>query len=360
MLVGAAGASASSTRTLRGNGVTLSLPAGWHGLVGPAGVQAADFPLPRRARSSADVVRVPRGRVHLIIWNYGPWDEYRPHVHDTHTPLVLRRRDLIRAIEGFGANDAYVGRTASVDGELLEVIADLGPKPLALRILRKANAVLGTLHLLPPRVVRSRNGRLATDGVTMRLLPGWSGHLEIPAEHYGARFVLRATHDDLHVELLEIVAAGPVPHLDLPIAFTKRDLFPRGSLVYAHRAFSTGGRSFDLSVAARSAGDLREADRFLATLTVAPRAWTFHSCDLTLRLPGTWRVAVRPRSGCYPVLKLRGPHVLVTLTELRPGEPGSGRILRRAGRRFRIEVTPAAASASANAVLSTLRAKRRS
>ena len=109
-----------------------------------------------------------------------------------------------------------------------------------------------------------------------------------------------------------------------------------------------------------TAGDLPEANRLLATLTVAPRPWTFRSCDLSLHLPGTWRVAVRPRSGCYPVLKLRGPHVLVVLTELRPGERATGRVLRRAGRRFRVEVTPASARMRANAVLATLRAKRRS
>ena len=84
---------------------------------------------------------------------------------------------------------------------------------------------------------------------------------------------------------------------------------PASSPPVARRVFFTGGRSFDLSTAAPSTGDLREANRFLATLRVAPRPWTFESCDLWLRLPGTWHVAVRPRSGCYPVLELRGPGV---------------------------------------------------
>ncbi|MFZ0342491.1 MAG: hypothetical protein WAL31_09175, partial [Gaiellaceae bacterium] len=273
-------ASADSGRTLRGDGMTLSLPAGWHGLAGPAGFQAADFPLPPRARSSADLVRVPRGHVHLIVWNYGPWDEYLPHVRPTPTPLVLRRRNLGGPFEGFPTRDAFALRTARVGGDMLEILADLGPKPFTEPALRKANAALTTLHVLPPRLLRPRGGRLAADGVAVRRLPGWSGHVEIPAERYGARLVLRAAHGDVHVELLEIPAADPAPHLDLPIAFASRQTFRRGPLLYAHRAFSTGGRSFELSVAVPSTGELRVANRFLATLTVEPRPWTFRSCNL--------------------------------------------------------------------------------
>jgi hypothetical protein len=184
--------------------------------------------------------------------------------------------------------------------------------------------------------------------------------MEIPAERYGARLVLRAAHGDVHVELLEITTPDPAPHLALPIAVTGGHTFRLGRFVYAHRAFSTGGRSFDLSVAARSAGGLRVANRFLATLSVEPRPWTFRSCNLSLRLPGTWHVALRPRSGCYPVLKLRGPGVLVVLTELRPGEHADRSSLRRGGRRFAVEVAPRSARGAADAVLSTLRAEPRS
>lgn len=360
MLVTATGASAGSGRTLGGQGLTLSLPAGWHGLAGPGGVQAADFPLPRRARSSASLVRVPRGHIHLIVWNYGPWVVYLPHHRDMRPPLVLRRRDLTRAIEGFAAGDTYVLRTARIHGETVEVIADLGPKPFAPPALRRANSVLATLHVLPPRVLRPRRGRLASGGVAVRLPGGWSGHIEIPHGLAGERLVLRATHGDLHLELVEYTQTASSRHTGLPIVLTSRDAIHHDSLTFAHRVFSTGGRSFELEVTARSAGELREANPLLATLAVTPRPWTFRSCDLSLRLPGTWRAAIRPRSGCYPVLKLRGPGVLVALTELRPGEHASGRILRRSGRRFRVEVTPGSALGRADAVLATLRAGPRS
>jgi len=93
---------------------------------------------------------------------------------------------------------------------------------------------------------------------------------------------------------------------------------------------------------------------------VVPRSWTFRSCDLTLRLPGSWSAAIRPRNGCYPVLRLRGPGAVVVLTELRAGERAHGRIIRRAGRRFEVDVTPASARRATDRILATLRAEPRS
>lgn len=341
MLVGAAGASAPPGRTLRGDGITVSLPRGWHGLACSGGVQAADFALPQRARASASLVRVPRGRVHLIVWNYGPWFVYLPHRRRANRSLVLRRRDLLPGgVEGFGSDDTFAIRNGRLGGDLLEVLADLGPKPLSPSTLRRANAVLSTLRVPPAQVLRARNGRLAADGVAVRLLPGWSGRMEIPADRYGARLVLRATRADVHVELVETPGALTGNRVDLPIVLSSRNVSHRNSLTFAHRVFATGGRSFELNVTMGSPEGLRAANRLLATLRVAPRPWTLRSCD--------------------PVLKLRGPGVRVVLTELLPREPASGRIIRQAGRRSRVEVAPASAAATADAVLATLRAKARS
>ncbi len=215
-------------------------------------------------------------------------------------------------MEGFGGQDTFARRDIRLGGDLLDVLADLGPKPHVASALRKVNAVLASLRVLPPRVLRPRNGRLAADGISARLLRGWSGRIEIPAQRYGSRLVLRAARGDVRVDLLELSEIEP-GHVDLPISLTRRDVLQHSSPPVARRVFFTGGRSFDLSTTAPSTGDLREANRFLATLRVAPRAWTFKSCDLSLRLPGTWHVAVRPRSGCYPVLELHGPGVLVVL-----------------------------------------------
>src|SRR6202035_2921354 len=109
----------------------------------------------------------------------------------------------------------------------------------------------------------------------------------------------------------------------------------RHAVAIARRVFSTAGRSFDLSVTLPASGDLVQANRLLKTLPADPRPWTFQSCVLTLRLPGTWRAAINPRSGCYPVITLRAPGVRVVLTELRATEHGTGRVLHESGRRFR-------------------------
>lgn len=358
VLFGVTAASASSTHTLRGQGVRLSLPAGWDGLVGPGGVQAADFPLSRRSQDSANLVRVRRGHVHLIIWNGGPWVPYLRFA-PSRPPLALAKRNLTGAMEGFGTSDMYAIRSARLGGEMLEVLADLGPKPFAPSSIRKVNVVLRTLRALPPRVVRPRDGRLAADGVSVHLLPGWSGRMEIPAGRYGARLVLRAAHAGVHVDLLEYAENyGSGRARTLPVALTRSDVLRRSSVPLARAVFSNGGRSFDVVATARSSRDLREANRFLATLAVAARPWTFRCCDLALGLPGTWRAGLTPR--LYPVIKLHGPGVLVALTELRPGERAHGRILRRAGRRFQVEVRPASARRRADAVLATLRVKPRS
>jgi len=126
-------------------------------------------------------------------------------------------------------------------------------------------------------------------------------------------------------------------HADLPIVLTTKNVLHRHALAIARRVFSTAGRSFDLSVTVPSSGDLVQANRLLKTLTAEPRPWTFRSCDLSLRLPGTWHAAINPRSGCYPVITLRAPGVRVVLTELRATERASGRVLRESGRRFRVE-----------------------
>jgi hypothetical protein len=357
-LVMAASASASPTHLLRGEGVTLSLPAGWHGLVSPAGIQVADFPLPQRARSSANLVRVRRGHVHLIVFNYGPWVPYL-HFRPSREPLLLSRRNLTGAMEGFGANDTYAVRTARLGGEMLEFLADLGPKPFSPSALRRVNAVLVSLRVLPSRVLYPSHGQLAADGLSLPLLPGWTGSLEIPADQSGVRVVLRAARGNVDVNLLEYAESyGSGRHLGLPVALTNHDMLRSPQKRLARLVFSNGGRSFDLTTTVRSPRDLREENRLLARLAVSPRPWTFRCCNLALRLPGTWRAALRPRP--YPVIKLRGPGVLAVLAEMRPGERASGRIVRRGGRRFGIDVTPQSAQTRAEAVLATLHVTRHS
>jgi hypothetical protein len=68
------------------------------------------------------------------------------------------------------------------------------------------------------------HGRLASDGVALRLLPGWSGRIEVPANQAAAQLVLRARHGDVQVVLLQMVGAQG-RHADLPITRTPRTSF---------------------------------------------------------------------------------------------------------------------------------------
>jgi hypothetical protein len=359
VLVGTACAGGHAGRTLGGYGVSLSLPRGWSGLTASGELQAADFPLPRSALGSAESVRVRRGHVHLIVWDLGPSVPYLRNFPSARAPVSVRRRDLSGALEGFPSEDVFAVRTVTLGEELLELVVDLGPKPLAAGRLRELNRVLATVRVRSPRILQPHAARLAGDGISVRLPAGWSGRLEVPAGRRATRLVLRARRGQVRLVLLELPGGGG-RHADLPVVLTGRDVFRRHGLRFARRVFTNGGRSFDLTATVATGGELTQVNRLLATLRVVPRPWTFRSCDLSLRLPGTWWAAIKPRDRCYPVITLRGPGIRVVLTELRPQDRASGRTLRRSGRRFVVVVTPPTAESQADPVLATLRAAPRS
>jgi hypothetical protein len=351
----AAWGSGPAGRPLDGYGVSLRLPPGWHGVAAPGQLQAADFRLSPAALALAESVHVQRGHLHVIVWDYGPAAPYLRNFRSARTPLAIRPRDLTRGpLEGFSSADVYAARTVRVGEELLEILVDLGPRPLAARQLHRANEVLATLRVRPPRVLLPRAGRLSADGISVRLPAGWSGRLEIPSNRRSTRLVLRARRGDIRLVLLELPGVQG-RHEALPVELTSRDVHQVGSLAVARQVFSTGGSSFDLSAVIGARSDLARVNRLLATLVVAPRPWTFRACDLSLRLSGTWWAAIKPRDHCYPVITLRGPGIRVILTELRPTDHAGGHVLRRSGRRFVVEVAPPSAEPRADAVLGTLR-----
>jgi hypothetical protein len=269
-LVACAGSvNARSIGKLDGYGLSLTLARGWYGVARPGQLQAADFPLARVVLDSPERAHVLRGHVHLIVWDYGPEVPYLD-FQPARAPLTFGRHDVTAGMEGFPTDDVYAVRNVLLGGEQLEILADLGPKPLAANSLQTFNRVLGTLRVQPPRVLLPLHGRLASDGVALRLLPGWSGRIEIPANQAGPQLALRAERGDIHVVLLQL-AGGQGRHADLPIALTAKDVFHRHSIAIARRVFSTAGRSFDLSVTVPAAGDLAQANRLLETLTAEPR-----------------------------------------------------------------------------------------
>lgn len=98
-----------------------------------------------------------------LSWDYGPAVPYLS-FPPARAPLTLGRHDLAAGpLEGFPASDVYAVRSVLLGGEQLEVVADLGPKPLAANSLQKVDRVLGTLRVQPPRLLFPHHGRLASD-----------------------------------------------------------------------------------------------------------------------------------------------------------------------------------------------------
>ena len=74
---------------------------------------------------------------------------------------------------------------------------------------------------------------------------------------------------------------------------------------------------------------------------------------------GQWK---RPFAGSMATLAPGGGIIAMgpkPLAATRPAEPAHARVLPRSGRRFQVEVTPQSAAHRADAVLASLRAKRR-
>jgi hypothetical protein len=253
--------SGSHGKTLGGPGVTLSLPHGWFGVSAPGQLQAADFPLSRSVLASAQRAHVPRGHVHLILWDYGPsvpgLAGRQPNLRG---PLVLK--GMSGPFEGFPFKDAFAGRSATVNGEVLQALVDLGPKPVPAGRLRDVNKVLRSLNVPSPRVLRPHNGLLEADGVALRLPSGWTGRIEIPPTKFATRLVLRARKGGTRLTLLELPRSLRGQRLELPV--TLRQFSSR----FARRVFSTGGRSFDISAVFSSKSGLAEANRLIAGLGV--------------------------------------------------------------------------------------------
>ena len=150
-------------------------------------------------------------------------------------------------------------------GEVLQVLVDLGPKPVAESRLRDVNRVLRSLRVPSPRILRPRDGVLAADGVSLRLLPGWTGRIEIPPSRSATLLVLRARNGDTRVTILELPRSFRGRQLRLPV------LLEPVSSRFGRRVFSTKGRNFDMSAVFASRAGLEEANRLVAGLRLAKR-----------------------------------------------------------------------------------------
>ena len=260
----AAGCSSNHERTLSGSGLSLSLPSGWYGIAGPGQLQAANFPLARSVLGSAERAHVRRGHVHLIIWAYGPEVPYLAGVEpDLRGPALLRSRDVTGPFEGFPGDHAFAERSLTVNGQVLQALADLGPKPAEPARLQEVNRVLRTLQVASSRIVPPHEGVLSAKGVSLRLLPGWSGRVEIPPATFVASLVIRARRGSTRLTLLELPRSVTSRRLQLPVALQ------RVGAHFGRRIFTSEGRNFDVSAVFRSPSDLGAANRLLAGLRLS-------------------------------------------------------------------------------------------
>jgi hypothetical protein len=177
-------------------------------------------------------------------------------------PPAFRRSDLGGPFEGFPSGHLYASRSVTYKGEALEVLVDLGPKPVGRSELAAVNRILASLQVAAPRVVEPARGVLAAEGISLRLPSAWSGHIEIPFSRSAVRLVLRARARGVRVTLLELPRSFRSQLLALPVTLK------RSGPGFARRVFSTGGRSFDVSAVYSSPKGLERANRLVAGLEV--------------------------------------------------------------------------------------------
>jgi hypothetical protein len=168
--------SGEATKTVRGYGLKVELPAGWHGEVvrpeppGALTLRAANFPLPPATDVGQQAQRTMGERDVLItLVHYGrAGDDARS--RQATLPLAIERAHFT-PFEGFArpvANEAFV--LAGGAFQLWAVFRDASPSD---EVLAEANRVLATIAL--------ERRHLALDGLSLELPVGWDGY----AKHLG-------------------------------------------------------------------------------------------------------------------------------------------------------------------------------
>ncbi len=167
-------ASAGATETVRGYGLTLELPAGWHGQIArpePPGalmLRAANFPLPKVASDvGQQAQRTMAERDILITLSYYGRARNETGVRGVGLPLTIERADFT-SFEGFSrpvATDSFV-----LDEHAFQLWVVFRSGTPSEELLAEANRVLATVALEPRR--------LALDGLSMQLPVGWDGFVK--------------------------------------------------------------------------------------------------------------------------------------------------------------------------------------
>lgn len=160
-----------NARTVRGHGLSLEVPAGWHGDVSKADpqtaslIRAATFPLSALpAGVGQEAQRTMDDRDILIsVVDYGRLPE-SSRLEVAQLPIGVDRSH-VASFEGF--REPVVTRSFVVDGHALQLWVVFGSPDPSEELFRAANKVLATLTVAPRRI--------ELDGLSIELPDGWDG-----------------------------------------------------------------------------------------------------------------------------------------------------------------------------------------
>ena len=167
------------TTTVRGHGLRIDLPSGWHGEVvrpqppGALTLRAANFPLPPLTDVGQQAQRTMTARDVLITLSYYGWARAGSRMQHVSLPIAVKRGDF-ESFEGFTRPVAT--RSFGVDGRAFHLWVVFGDGTPSDELLAEANRVLASVALEPRR--------LALAGLSVELPVGWDG------------FVKQLGHDD--------------------------------------------------------------------------------------------------------------------------------------------------------------------
>jgi hypothetical protein len=330
---GATGQVGGATETVRGHGLRMELPAGWHGeIVRPEPLQAvtlraANFPHPRLTDLGRDLQPTMGERDVLItLAHYGrAWEHSK--ARRATLPLTIGRDDFV-SFEGFRrpvAMDAF-----SLEGRAFQLWAVFRDETPTDEALAEANRVLATIAL--------EQRRLELGGLSVELPVGWNGFTRQEGHENDSPTVFAASIawpegvavDELARQLppdgvaVAAVSSWLVPHevarttLDQPITLAQGRFLAESYEGQPARNVSTqlvfgrvGDRYLWIEVLfGRNDPNERmraDAEAVLATLRVsgrppapAPPGWRKHRAPevgLHATLPAGWHLADEPLTG---------------------------------------------------------------
>lgn len=135
----------------------LPLLVGWQGRTfteapSPPTLEAGNFVLPPPGYPHGNGEPWPEDAIFVRVadWTHGADPPpFRAQFEPGALPVELTERDLRHSVEGVPDDHAFAQRLVSIDGRLIEVVAEFGTRPVADTALDTVNQVLSALRVEP-------------------------------------------------------------------------------------------------------------------------------------------------------------------------------------------------------------------